>query len=599
MSISEKLAGFLAGEEKKELVRISTAGSVDDGKSTLIGRLLHDSKSLYEDHLQAVRTGTGSDDFDWAGLVDGLKAEREQGITIDVAYRYFSTPKRKFILADTPGHEQYTRNMVTGASTADLAVILIDARLGIRPQSKRHAFITSLLRIPHVLVAVNKMDLVDYSETVFDDIVATFSAFCNKLDIGDLRFIPISALKGDNVVTKSDKMPWFTGRALLDDLDSIYIGGDNYVDLRFPVQYVSRPNATFRGYAGNLSSGILRKGGEVMVLPSGKSTRIKSIETYDGALEQATPNMAVTITLHDELDISRGDMIVAPHNRTKISRDIEAMMVWMGESALDPQRRYLLKHTAQTTNVQVSDLLYKVNINNLRRMSADTLQLNEIGRVALTCYQPIKFDTYRKNRTTGSFILIDAESNHTVAAGMIIDREPAASRSTKTTALGASASPAAWLGLTDREPFSFWICAPRLAPEAEQMVVRLREALAAADRPLFLLDETALRTGLCAELGTGALAQAELLRRAAETVKLFQNTGVTVLCHVDCPLPALIDFVVPVLGADHIAAVSLHEEPQPAGDFFIWPQGDDTAQGVVSAAIIDRILQRTQPAKNP
>ena len=414
-------------ELAKEFLRFSTAGSVDDGKSTLIGRLLHDSKNVYEDHLASIRDTRGSveGEIDWALLTDGLKAEREQGITIDVAYRYFSTPKRKYIIADTPGHEQYTRNMATGASTADLTIVLIDARKGVLQQSKRHAFIASLLRIPHMIVAVNKMDLVDYRQEVFETIKDSFSEFAAKLSLGDLRFIPISALKGDNVVNRGSSMSWFSGESLLDMLDGIHIASDrNLVDLRFPVQYVSRPNLDFRGYSGQLASGILRKGDEVLSLPSLKRSRIKSIVTFDGELEEAFPPLSVTVTLEDEIDISRGDMLVHPRNRPHTGRHFEAMVVWMDEKPLDPHARYYLKQTSQTTLTGIGELRYRVNVNTLHREQAEVLNVNEIGRLVLITHKPVTYDPYRKNRATGNFILIDPTTNKTAAAGMIIDREP-------------------------------------------------------------------------------------------------------------------------------------------------------------------------------
>jgi sulfate adenylyltransferase large subunit len=419
---------FIKQNEEKELLRLSTAGSVDDGKSTLIGRLLYDSNGVYEDQISSVRqspVNRSSGAFDLALLTDGLRAEREQGITIDVAYRYFSTPKRKFIIADTPGHEQYTRNMATGASTANLAIILVDARNGVLQQSRRHAFIASMLGIQHLVVAVNKMDLVGYSETVFNEICSEFADYAARLQIPDLHFIPISALKGDNVVEKSRKMEWFDGSSLLHYLETVHIASDrNMTEFRFPVQYVVRPDLDFRGYAGQVASGVLKPGDRVMALPSGQTSRVRSIVTYDGEMEQAFPPMAVTVCLEDELDISRGDMLVPPSHPPHITRRIDARMVWMNEQKLEIGRTYLLKHTTQTLRAAVQCVRYRVNINTLEKEAQPVLGLNDIGAVVIESQKPLFCDPYRRNRATGSFILIDPMSNATVAAGMITGREP-------------------------------------------------------------------------------------------------------------------------------------------------------------------------------
>ncbi len=413
-----------------ELLRFATAGSVDDGKSTLIGRLLYDSKSIFEDQLESVSDASermGLEGTNLALLTDGLRAEREQGITIDVAYRYFATPKRKFIIADTPGHVQYTRNMVTGASTADLAIVLIDARKGVLEQSRRHAFIASLLRIPHIVVAVNKMDLVDYDRDRFDEIVDEFRAFAAKLDVTDLTFIPISALNGDNVVSRSTNMDWFEGSSLLHHLESVHIASDrNLIDARFPVQYVLRPHSDefhdYRGYAGRIAAGVFKPGDEVVVLPSGFTSTIAGIDTLDGPLEEAFAPMSVTIRLADEIDISRGDMISRPQNQPASSQDIEAMVCWLTEASnLSPRTKLTIKHTTRVAKALVKDLHYRLDINTLHRdESADALALNEIGRVTLRTTQPLFFDEYRRSRETGSFILIDDATNATVGAGMIL-----------------------------------------------------------------------------------------------------------------------------------------------------------------------------------
>ncbi|MBO3732538.1 MULTISPECIES: sulfate adenylyltransferase subunit CysN [Glycomyces] len=417
-------------EDTHELLRFATAGSVDDGKSTLIGRLLFDSKALFDDQwdaVEAVSAGRGDEYTDLALLTDGLRSEREQGITIDVAYRYFSTPERKFIIADTPGHIQYTRNMVTGASTADLALILVDARKGLVEQSRRHAFLCSLLRVPHMVLCVNKMDLVDYDEAVFKKIENEFKAFATKLEVPDLTVIPISALKGDNVVNRSENMPWFQGPSLLHHLEKVHIASDrNLVDVRFPVQHVIRPhsndNHDFRGYAGQVASGVMKPGDEVMVLPSGFTSRIASIETADGPLEEAFPPLSVTVRLEDELDVSRGDMLCRPGNQARVSQDIEAMVCWMDESRpLKLRGKYAIKHTTADVRAIVKDVQYQLDVNTLHRDEAATeLKLNEIGRVTLRTTKPLLCDDYRRNRATGGFIIIDESDNRTVGAGIIV-----------------------------------------------------------------------------------------------------------------------------------------------------------------------------------
>ncbi len=413
-----------------EMLRFATAGSVDDGKSTLIGRLLHDTKSIFSDQLEAVeRTSAqrGNEYLDLALLTDGLRAEREQGITIDVAYRYFATPKRKFIVADTPGHIQYTRNMVTGASTADAALILVDARKGLVEQSRRHAFLASLLRVPHLVLCVNKMDLVDYDEGVFDAIAGEFRHFAAKLDIGDLAAIPVSALAGDNVVTRSANTPWYEGGSLLHHLEELHISSDrNLIDARFPVQYVIRPNTSafhdYRGYAGQVAGGVLKPGDDVLVLPSGLPSRIAAIETKDGPVAEAFPPMSVTVRLEDDIDISRGDMICRPHNQPAVSQDVEAMVCWLHEHPMRPGGKYAIKHTTRTARAMVKDLRYRLDVNDLHRdEDAATLGLNEIGRLQLRVTAPLFTDPYRVNRTTGSFILVDEATNATVGAGMLLD----------------------------------------------------------------------------------------------------------------------------------------------------------------------------------
>ena len=416
-------------EEFTELLRFTTAGSVDDGKSTLIGRLLYDSKSIFEDQYEAVKATSekrGEEGVNLALLTDGLKAEREQGITIDVAYRYFSTPKRKFIIADTPGHIQYTRNMVTGASTANVALILIDARNGIVEQTRRHAFISSLLQIPHLVVCINKMDLVDYSEEVYERIKEEFSQFSYKLDVKDVHFIPISALDGDNVVDKSENMPWYGGSTLLYYLENVHIGSDhNFIDCRFPVQYVVRPYTDefhdYRGYAGRIAGGIFKKGDKVMLLPSGFTSKIKTINTYDGEIEQAHPPMSVTILLEDDLDLSRGDMIVRENNHPTNSQDLEVMICWFHEKPLQERGKYSILHTTAEARCIVKEIRYKLDINTLHRDQEDkVIGMNDIARIVLRTTKPLFFDSYRKNKYTGSVIFVDEGTNETVGAGMII-----------------------------------------------------------------------------------------------------------------------------------------------------------------------------------
>ncbi|MFE0530168.1 sulfate adenylyltransferase subunit 1 [Micromonospora parva] len=414
-----------------DLLRFATAGSVDDGKSTLIGRLLYDTKSLFTDQLaavEAVSAARGDEYTNLALLTDGLRAEREQGITIDVAYRYFATPRRKFIIADTPGHIQYTRNMVTGASTADLALILVDARKGLVEQSRRHAFLCSLLRVPHLVLCVNKMDLVDWSQEVYERIADEFTAFAAKLDVPDLTVVPVSALRGDNIVSRSENMQWYEGPSLLHHLERVHIASDrNLVDVRFPVQYVIRPQSTtvtdYRGYAGQVASGVLKPGDEVMVLPSGFTSRIAAVETADGPVAEAFPPMSVTVRLADEIDISRGDLICRPNNAPAVAQDIEAMVCWMDETApLRVGGRYAIKHTTRSARAIVRGLHYRLDINSLHRdESADELRLNEIGRVRLRTTVPLLADEYRRNRTTGGFVIIDEATNRTVGAGMIVE----------------------------------------------------------------------------------------------------------------------------------------------------------------------------------
>lgn len=417
---------FLDRDERKDLLRLLTAGSVDDGKSTLIGRLLFDSKKLYEDQLDALqrdskRVGNAGENIDYALLLDGLKAEREQGITIDVAYRYFSTNNRKFIIADTPGHEQYTRNMITGGSTANLAIILVDARQGVITQTRRHTYLVSLLGIKHVVLAVNKMDLMDYSEERFNEIVAEYRKFADPLGIPDITPFPLSALNGDNVVEKSDSMPWYKGPALLEFLESVEISNDrNMESFRFPVQYVLRPNLDFRGFSGRVASGVVKKGDEVMAMPSGRTSRVKGIHVYEGEKDYCFAGESVTITLEDEIDLSRGEMLVLPSDQPTVSSSIDAMLVWMDEEKMDRSKKYFLKQTTNMTRAHIDEIDYRVDVNTMEQSSCEALSLNEIARVKISSSKTLLFDKYKDNRSCGSFILIDPITNNTSAVGMIL-----------------------------------------------------------------------------------------------------------------------------------------------------------------------------------
>ena len=555
---------FIRENEAREMLRFATAGSIDDGKSTLIGRLLHDSRNVYEDTLLSVKNAsrekTSAEKIDFALLTDGLKAEREQGITIDVAYRYFSTPKRKFIIADTPGHEQYTRNMATGASTANLSIVLIDARHGVLKQTRRHAFITSLIGVPHLVVAINKMDMVGYSEAVFNTIRQEFSAFTSKLQITDIRFIPISALAGDNVVERSVNMPWYRGEPLLEILENVYIGSDhNLVDLRFPVQHVLRPDQSFRGYCGQVASGRLRKGDEIMVLPSRRTSRIKSIVTFDGELEWAAPPMSVTVTLEDEIDISRGDMLIHRHNSPSVERHFEAMVVWMSETPMDLEKSYLVKHTTKVTRLRVDEVRYKTDVESLKRTAAGPLGLNEIGRVVFTATTPLFFDAYRKNRATGGFILIDPLSNSTVAAGMIINREATDQLPSRITggepAVAALVSHDSRIAGAERiarwnqRPATVWITGLVKAGKTG-IAYALEKRLFDLGAVCLVLDGENLRLGISRELDFTSAGRAEHLRRVAETAKLANDAGMIVICASVSPDASLRQQVAGIIGPE-------------------------------------------------
>jgi len=542
-------------EPHVELLRLATAGSVDDGKSTLIGRLLLDSKAILEDQMAAIERASqmrGDPYLDLALLTDGLRAEREQGITIDVAYRFFATPKRKFIMADTPGHVQYTRNMITGASTAELVIVLIDARKGVLTQSKRHGFLASLLQIPHVLVAVNKMDLVGYREEVFQAIVEDYRLFATKLTVHDITFIPISALLGDNVVHKSPNMPWYDGSSLIHYLEQVTVGtGRNLVDFRFPVQMALRPHQDFRGFAGQLASGTISPGEEVVALPSGQRSRIRSIATYDGDMPEAIAGDAVVLTLEDEVDISRGDMIVRRKNLPQVDSEFECMLCWMGEESLDLQTSYILQHTTRQVRAFVDELNYRIDVDTLHRASASTLRLNEIGRVKITTTQPLYYDPYQINRATGSFVLIDPATNNTVAAGMIRRRARELEEIVRQPAPRQQSANVVWeetpITRAMRETYNehgaaiLWLTG--LSGSGKSTLAHLLEhRLFAQGVQTFRLDGDHLRHGLCGDLGFSAQDRQENIRRAAEVAKLAFGNGSVVLCTFISPFRADRDF---------------------------------------------------------
>ena len=531
-----------------DLLRFTTAGSVDDGKSTLIGRLLHDTKSIFEDQLEAVEDASnrrGEGYVNLALLTDGLRAEREQNITIDVAYRYFATPRRKFIIADTPGHVQYTRNMVTGASTAELAIVLIDARHGVLTQSKRHGFIASLLGITHVLVAINKMDLVDWSQEVFDRITEDYAEFAQKLGVEDLTFIPISALKGDNVVDESENMPWYHGSTLLHHLDHVNVGSHrNLVDFRFPVQYVIRPDQDYRGYAGRVASGTIRSGEEIMVLPSGQRTSIKSVDTFDGPVEEALTGDSVALTTADELDISRGDMIVRPLNLPVVATEIDAMLCWMSDEPMKGGTQYWFRQTTREAKAFISRVVYKVDVDTLHREDVEAFGFNDIGRVQIQTAAPIFFDRYEMNRETGSFILIDPHTNNTVAVGMIRgtvrSAEKLAEQLHEAASVEREASPdVVWEGwnvpLEAREEKNGHAAAvvwfTGLSGSGKSSIAReLEQMLFAEGCQTMLLDGDQVRHGLNGDLGFSPDARKENIRRVGEVANLFYLQGNIVIC---------------------------------------------------------------------
>ncbi|HPR60330.1 MAG TPA: sulfate adenylyltransferase subunit CysN, partial [Prolixibacteraceae bacterium] len=540
---------FLNQDEQKDLLRILTAGSVDDGKSTLIGRLMFDSKMLYEDQLASLerdskRVGHAGEEIDYALLLDGLKAEREQGITIDVAYRYFSTNKRKFIIADCPGHEQYTRNMVTGASTANLAIILIDATKGVITQTRRHTYLVSLLGIKHVVLAVNKMDLVDYRQEVFNDICADYKAFVSQLNIPDVEFIPLSALKGENVVEGTGKMPWYHGKSMLEFLETVHVASDrNFEDFRFPVQYVNRPDHDFRGFAAKVTSGIVHKGDEIMVLPSRKKSIVKQIVSYDGELQEAFPPQSVTITLTDEIDISRGEMIVHPDNLPHIERHFEAMLVWMDENPMNPATQFYIKHNTNTTKARVDNIKYKVDINTLQKSAINHFELNEIGRVVLTTVKPIFFDPYTKNKGTGSFVLIDPVTHNTCAVGMIIDKLESGELTNKISLDEYRSRIDMGECLIDnserqkrygQKGATLWITGLHGSGKNE-LAYHLEKQLFDMGATVVLLDGSTVRSGLSRELDFSPTDHVEHLRRVAHIARMLNDQGIIAICSFISP----------------------------------------------------------------
>ena len=585
--ISQDILAYLAQHERKELLRFLTCGNVDDGKSTLIGRLLHDSKMIYEDHLETItrdskKVGTTGDDIDLALLVDGLQAEREQGITIDVAYRYFSTTKRKFIIADTPGHEQYTRNMATGASTCDLAIILVDARHGVEDQTRRHSYIASLLGIRHLVVAINKMDLKDYDEQVYNEIKDDYLAFAKQinLDTSSLYFVPMSALKGDNVVNRSEHTHWYAGQTLMEILESVDVSGDlNDRPMRFPVQYVNRPNLNFRGFAGTLASGSLRKGDAITVLPSGKSSQIKSIVTFDGELEQAIAGQAITLTLEDEIDISRGDLIVSAQDTVRSSDHFEAMLVWMGEEPLLPGKRYDFKRATSYIPGNVSAIEHRVDVNTLAHNAVSRLQLNEVGRVRISLDAPLALDDYQANRTTGAFIVIDRLSNITVGAGMIIAPNNApcptrsitknrVSRDERTLRLGQQPVTVLFSGLS--------------GAGKSTLAYAVERKLFDTGRAVYVLDGQNLRHDINKGLPLDRAGRAENWRRAAQVARQFNEAGLITLAAFVAPDAEGREQAKASIGKERLITVYVQASPQvcqerdPQG---LYAAGEDNIPG--------------------
>ena len=535
---------MLDNYENKSLLRFTTSGSVDDGKSTLIGRLLYETNCIFEDQYAAVEKTShnrGDERVDLALLLDGLAAEREQGITIDVAYRYFTTAKRKFIIADTPGHEQYTRNMATGASTADLAMLLVDARYGVVDQTRRHSFIASLLGIKHLVVAVNKMDLVDFDQEVFDKVRKDFAEFSARLAVTDVHFFPISALEGDNVVSRSERTPWFEGSSLLHHLENVHIAADrNLIDFRFPVQYVLRQQGDFRGFCGSVASGVLRKGSEVVVLPSRRHTKVKSIHTYDGDLDEAFAPQAVTVELADEVDVSRGDILAYPGNVPRYERDLEAMLVWMAEEPFQPGKRYQMKQATSSVPVEAADLRYRSNVNSLHREEASELGLNEIGRVHLVASRPVNYDPYRKNRAMGSFILVDLQTNGTVGAGMLLERKSDDRNEDEAARRAEVRRQRGQVSLEDRcqrlgqKPITLWLTGLPCSGKTS-LAYGLERRLFEAGYQAHVLDGENLRSGISGDLDFSAHDRTEHARRAAHVARVTNEVGLITIVALVSP----------------------------------------------------------------
>ena len=569
--IATDIDAYLAQHERKELLRFLTCGSVDDGKSTLIGRMLIESKMVYEDQLAALEQdsqshGTIGDRLDPALLTDGLDDERQQGITIDVAYRYFSTAKRKFIIADTPGHEQYTRNMATGASTCDLAIILIDARKGVLTQTKRHSFITSLLGVKHIVVAINKMDLVDYSQEVYERIRDEYIQFAARMSSDDVHFIPISALDGDNVVSRSEKMPWYDGNTLMHMLENVYIASDsNLQDFRFPVQYVNRPHLDFRGFCGTVASGTIKKGDEIMVLPARTTSRVASIETFDGEIEEAFTPLSVTLTLEDEIDASRGDMIVRVGNQPRVAQRMDAMVVWMGEDPMVPGTRYLFKQTTKVVPGALQSLRYQVDVNTLHREPAPSLQLNEIGRCEIQLDDNIMFDAYKRNCSTGSMVIIDRITNVTVGAVMILDEMQAGDTrdhwDDEPASAGMHQEPSQ---VTDKEREARFgqrgatVLITGLTGSGKRLVAHaLERRLFDSGRACTLLDGPKMRLGVSKDLGFTPEGRSENMRRAAECARLLNDAGLITIASFLAPHKEVRDKARDVVGSDRFIEVFL------------------------------------------
>ena len=582
--ISEDILAYLAQHERKELLRFLTCGNVDDGKSTLIGRLLHDSKMIYEDHLDAItkdskKSGTTGEEVDLALLVDGLQAEREQGITIDVAYRYFSTTKRKFIIADTPGHEQYTRNMATGASNCDLAIILIDARYGVQTQTKRHSFIASLLGIKHIVIAVNKMDLKGFDQGVFEQIKADYLKFVEGIAFkpSSMHFVPMSALKGDNVVNKSEQSPWYTGQSLMEILETVEVAGDrNFDDLRFPVQYVNRPNLNFRGFAGTLASGIVRKGDEVVALPSGKGSKVKSIVTFEGELEQAGPGQAITLTLEDEIDVSRGDMLVHADNRPQVVDSFDAMLVWMAEEPMLPGKKYDIKRATSYVPGSIASIAHRVDVNTLEEGAASSLQLNEIGQVRIALDAPIALDGYAHNRTTGSFIVIDRLTNGTVGAGMIIAEPVGAAGSGGHHGKLAHVSTEERATRFGQQPATVLFSGLSGAGKST-LAYAVERKLFDMGRAVYVLDGQNLRHDLNKGLPQDRAGRTENWRRAAHVARQFNEAGLLTLAAFVAPDAEGREQAKALIGAERLLTVYVQASPQVCAERD--PQGLYAAAG--------------------